>query len=257
MEKRKVVFTNFFDTIARRAIKHDNIEGKQELKRVQDFLNDFLDKNNYMFILTLLDHTSLEDFLIIFNKIAQGIEEEKIKNLSFHITGLSDTYKLIETHKLPDSNVVVNQYHSNKQTVTTSLIKNLSIGMQDHIVAAGSSLHDINMLLNLHDIGGTSYFMDKHYLPFCDSLDIDSMITRIASHPVSKEKFLVIYNDLTRQYQNKVITKEEIQKMYVTCKISDICNSFINRDPIKLQQQLEKKLILTRDYQDIINGIKQ
>lgn len=263
MKNRKIIFTDFFETLATRELKrHPNL-AKQEYELLQTFLYQYLTNQNLMFIISSSDHLILEDFVMIFNKLTSRLDDEKRKKLFFYMIGSSK-----EGLKLPKNFYII---EGKKENVVSNLISRIKIKPEDTVIAAGNDANDINMLFKVHDIGGTSYFVNQ-YASIAQDMDIKDLIGSISSKEIALtkgilnqdesdkyyennfDKYVKIYNNLHKLYETGNISREKLTEIYSILSINEEYDFFHLKEKRNLQKDkegIEKKLVLVNDRKDI------
>lgn len=266
MNERKIIFTDFFDTLVPREIKCNNENSNKEYKIIQKFLNEYLNEKNIMYIITSTSHSCLEEIFRVFNRMASNLDKDKLKYLHIYLTGGGD-YKFIKDYEFSETGIIINHRGGSKEIIVERLINEIGIENNDKIISAGDSMRDINMLFKVHDIGGTSYYIDKYNLKLAKDMRVESLINTIVLHRFDinilkemkwHESYVKAFNKLLEQYNSGIINREQLEHMYAIIKISDMYSLIINKENNSSQfvNDIEKKLVLVRDRKDILEKFR-
>ncbi len=269
MEKRKIIISDLIDTLVSIKIQSKSEEGEKELFTLVHFLNNYLQENQYMFIISNAGgHSTTERIAEVYHRLYYALENENRKYLWFYVIGdplaqievVSDQFKIMRV---------------DKKTITENIISDFYITENVQIIGAGNDVKDIDMLFTLHNLGGICYYIYDEF----DEETNESLIRSISFKKADLfmksqcsnlnkfqyeeeffEEFQKKYNELENDYQNGRLDRKTLLKMHSFLSIASQYN-FIEgtkkQTLIKDMSVLENKLILIKNKEELYKELER
>jgi len=223
--KRNIIISDLYGTLLDRFGDLSISGQKKQYDFLINFINEFLEKNNFFIIVTSLgSHLSEKRLIESVSFIASGVSKEKRKQFLAFINGVQKPKLYI-----PSSEFTINFFKGDKSIIVPRLFNELSIKKGDNVLAAGDSYKDIGMLLKVNELGGKSFYVDPKYPDGeYNNLSTDSiehLINGIAFEELTKneyelfkqcnksifEKLKKRTEDLLLQYKSGKINREDLE----------------------------------------------
>ncbi len=263
MEKRKIIISDLIDTLTSLKIQSKSEDGEKELFTLVHFLNNYLQENQYMFIVSNAGgHSTTERIAEVYHRLYCALEKSCRKYLWFYVIG----------NPLAQIEMVSNQFiimQEDKKTITKNIVSDFYITENDQIIGAGNDVKDIDMLFILHNLGGICYYIYDEFDEETDESLIRSVsfkktslfmnnqysnLNKIQYEEKFFEEFQKKYNELENDYQNGRLDRKTLLKMHSFLSIASQYN-FIEgtkkQTLIKDVSVLENKLILIKSKEDL------
>lgn len=157
--KCSVLFSDLYGTLLDENSENASWEDcKQNFKKISPFLNSFLNKNNFLAIITSANHLGIQCCLEIIQEYLEYINQENRKNIFWFISekdwmncgvGFGDSVYLDEM------GITVNLIVNKVESVDIVLEKLKDYKIKD-IGAIGDGFKEFDLLTKIHDLGGVT-----------------------------------------------------------------------------------------------------
>ena len=120
MEKRKIIISDLIDTLVSIKIQSKSEEGEKELFTLVHFLNNYLQENQYMFIISNAGgHSTTERIAEVYHRLYYALENENRKYLWFYVIGdplaqievVSDQFKIMRVDKKTITENIISDFY--------------------------------------------------------------------------------------------------------------------------------------------------
>ncbi len=263
MSKRKIIFTDFFGTLASNAIKYNKPQSKTEYQILQQFLKQYLNRNHLMYIISYShNHATIDEYINIYKNLIAGIGELQKESLFFYINGNTSRDKTIIFDNF-------NLMEKNKEEALMQIAEDIKLNATDQIISAGDDINDLEMLFKANELGGISYFLTSSFEWNLEKED-EYLIRNIASaraissckgkSSYENSEFLAkfwipIYNELKLKYEEEKISRIELEQMRIHLAILEGWNWYHIGEKKKQisEEMLGQKLVLVKNKNELYN----